>query len=168
MDPTISVSFRLSQTDYVRAMRAHYATRLRLRLDVAVALLVAIGGAYLWQSGNSRLMGMALFSVAVLFALVLLSAFTVIPVLAFRREPKFRDEYSLTFSPGGIQFRTSKINSDIQWALYSWALIDAQSFVLYYGKESFTIVPKRVFDSSSQRDAFEKLLAENIPRIVNK
>jgi YcxB-like protein len=113
-------------------------------------------------------MGMALFSVAVLFALLLLSAFTVIPVLAFRREPKFRDEYSLTFSPSGIHFRTSKINSDIQWALYSWALIDAQSYVLYYGKESFTIVPKRVFDSSSQRDAFEKLLAEKIPRLVNK
>jgi hypothetical protein len=113
-------------------------------------------------------MGIAFFSVGALFALLLLSAFTIVPVLAFRREPKFQDEYSLTFSPNGIHFRTSKIDSEIQWALYSWALIDAKSYVLYWGRESFTIVPKRVVDGSGQRGAFEMLLAEKIPRIVGK
>ena len=32
---TVSLSFRYAEQDYVRAMRAHYASRLRLPLDIA-------------------------------------------------------------------------------------------------------------------------------------
>jgi hypothetical protein len=43
--------------------------------------------------------------------------------------------------------------------MYTSALIDAYSFMLYYGSEQFTVIPKRVFQDISQRQTFEKLLA---------
>jgi len=43
--------------------------------------------------------------------------------------------------------------------MYSRALVDAHSFVLYYGSRSFTVIPKRVFPTAEQQQAFEKLLA---------
>ena len=33
---TVNLSFRYAEQDYVRAMRAHYVSRLRLPLDIAV------------------------------------------------------------------------------------------------------------------------------------
>jgi len=39
---------------HVRAMRAHYRSRLRLKLDAAVTLVTALLGVYLWQSPDSR------------------------------------------------------------------------------------------------------------------
>jgi hypothetical protein len=52
--------------------------------------------------------------------------------------------------------------------MYSQALVDAHSFVLYYGSRSFTVIPKRVFPTAEQRETFEKLLAQNVPEIVRK
>ncbi len=99
---------------------------------------------------------------------MLIAAFTVIPPLVFRREPKFRDEYSLTFSPEGIHFRTAHIDSQLQWSMYSRALIDAHSYVLYYGSRHFTVIPKRFFESIEQQQAFEQLLTQHVSQIVRR
>jgi hypothetical protein len=39
---TVNLSFRYAEQDYVRAMRAHYASRLRLPLDIAVIVGIAV------------------------------------------------------------------------------------------------------------------------------
>lgn len=168
MNSTINLPFRYLQTDYVRALRAHYASHLRLPLDILVILVLLGAGVYLWRSPGLHWLAFAAVALAVAFALVLFAAFTVIPVLAFRREPKFRDEYSLAFSPEGIHFRTAHIDSQLQWNIYSRALIDAHSYVLYYGSRQFTLIPKRVFQSADQRQAFEQLLTDRISHIVRR
>lgn len=156
------------ESDYVRALRAHYGSRLHLRFDLAVAILVFGFGLYLWQSPRSYWVGVACVAGAVLFSLMLLAAFTIIPRIAFRRESKFRDEYFLVFSPEGIHFRTAHIDSQLQWSMYSHVLIDAYSYVLYYGSHQFTVIPKRVFQSVEQRQIFEQLLTQSVSAIVRQ
>ncbi len=168
MNSTVNLSFRYIESDYVRALRAHYASRLRLRLDIAVIVALAGIGVYLWQSPGSRWFGVACVVVSSLFSLMLVAAFTVIPPLAFRREPKFRDEYSLAFSPEGIHFRTEHIDSQLQWGIYTRALVDVHSYVLYYGTRQFTVIPKRVFPSSEQQQAFEHLLTRHVSEIERR
>lgn len=168
MDSTVNLSFRYLESDYVRALRAHYASRLRLRLDIVVILASVAFGAYLWRSPNSHLYSILVICISAGFTLMLVAAFVVIPSVVFRREPKFRDDYSLTFSPEGIHFRTAHIDSQLQWSMYSQVLVDAHSFMLYYGSRSFTLIPKRVFPTADQREAFEKLLTQNVPQIIRK
>jgi len=145
-------------------MRAHYADHLRLRLDISIIVVIGLAGAWLWPSLSSKVF----LGVSVSFALVLFSAFFVIPRLAFRSEPKFRDEYSLTFSPDGIHFHTVHIDSNLAWNLYSRALVDAHSYVLYYGSRTFTVIPKRVFQNIEQQSAFDQLVTQHVPVIVRK
>jgi hypothetical protein len=102
----VNLSFRYAEQDYVRAMRTHYASRLRLPLDIAVITAVVIFGAYEARSG-SRGLGIALLGVSGVFALMLVAAFTIIPKIAFRSQPKLRDDYSLRFSPQGSTFGPS-------------------------------------------------------------
>jgi hypothetical protein len=99
---------------------------------------------------------------------MLVAAFTIIPPLAFRREPKFRDDYALTFSSEGIHFRTAHIDSQLHWSMYSRALVDAHSYLLYYGSRQFTVIPKRVFPSADQLQAFEQLLTRHVSPIVRR
>ena len=164
---TVNLSFRYAEQDYVRALRAHYASRLRLPLDIAVIVGVAVVGAYEWSVGSHGF-GITLLCVSGIFALMLIAAFAVIPTIAFRRQLKFRDEYSLTFSPQGIHFQTANIDSDLKWGMYTGALVDAYSFILYYGSQQFTVVPKRVFRDISQRQTFEQLLVRNVSKVVDK
>jgi hypothetical protein len=166
MNSTINLSFRYAESDYVRALRAHYASQFRLPLDILVIIVLLGAGAFLWRSPSVHWLAVAGVALAVVFALMLIAAFTVIPALAFRREPKFRDDYALAFSPEGIHFRTAHIDSKLQWSIYSRALIDAHSYVLYYGSRQFTVIPKRVFQSAEQQQAFEQLLTQHVSQIV--
>ena len=99
-----------------------------------------------------------MFSVLGIFGLILIAAFVVIPPFLFRREPKFEDEYSLAFGEQGIHFSSAHIDSQIEWSMYSRALINRHSYVLYYGERSFTVIPRRVFQNTEQQRAFERLL----------
>jgi hypothetical protein len=168
MNSTINLSFRYAEKDYVRALRAHYASQLRLPLDIFIIIVLFTAGACLWRSPSLHWLAVAGVALAVVFALMLVVAFTVIPALAFRREPKFRDDYSLAFSSEGIHFRTAHIDSQLQWGMYSRALIDAHSYVLYYGSRQFTVIPKRVFQSAGERQAFELMLTARISNIVRR
>jgi len=168
MNSTINLSFRYSESDYVRALRAHYASHLRLRADIVVIIVLLGAGGYLWRSPGYRWFGVTGVVLAVVFAVILVAAFMIIPPLAFRREPKFRDDYSLSLSPEGIHFHTAHIDSQLQWSMYSRAVIDAHSYVLYYGSRQFTLIPKRVFQSAEQQQAFEQLLTERISQIVRR
>jgi hypothetical protein len=164
----VSVTFHYSEIDYVRAMRAHYRSHLRVWRDVIVVILGGAAAAELWKSANFRWLSITLFGVLSVFALLMVAAFTLIPTVVFRREPKFRDEYALTFSEEGIHFTTAHVDSQLQWSIYSQALVDAHSYVLYYGARSLTIIPTRVFQNTAQQTVFEQLLEENIPRIIRK
>ena len=165
---TVSLCFRYTERDYVRAMRAHYATRMRLWLDIPVIVVAGIAGVYLWHSTTEHWLSAMLIGVSVLLSLILVAAFLIIPPLAFRREPKFRDEYSLTFSQESIHFKTAHIDSVLQWSMYSRALIDAHSYVLYYGTGSISVIPKRAFESADQQRDFEQLLVQHVPKIIAK
>lgn len=125
-------------------MRKHYASRLRLPLDIAVVAGLFILGAYEARS-DLRGLGIALLSLSSVFALMLVAVFTIIPKIAFRSQPKLRDEYSLRFSSQGIHFRTAHIDSDLQWGMYTRALVDGYSFILYYGSQQFTVYPNEFF-----------------------
>ena len=166
--PPIELTFRYTQRDYVRALRAHYATRLNVPLDVAVAVVIAACGAYLWTDPDLRWLGIVSIVVAVLFLAMLMAAFLVIPPLVFRFDPKLHHEYSLRFAPDGIHFRTTGIDSHLEWKLYQRALVDARSYLLYHGARYFSVIPKRVFQSADQERAFEQLLTQHIPQIKRR
>jgi YcxB-like protein len=163
--PTVNLAFRYTEADYTRALRAHYASHLRLRLDVVVSVILASIGVYLCYSKGLRWLGIACLVIAVGFALMLTAAFTIIPKIVFHREPKLRDDYSLTFSSEGIHFRTANVDSQLQWKIYTRALIDAHSYLLYYGSRQFTVIPKRVIQGVEQRQAFEQLLNQHLSQI---
>jgi hypothetical protein len=53
MSETINLSFRYAESDYVRALRARYCSRLRVRFDIVAAIVAAPLGAYTWRSPDS-------------------------------------------------------------------------------------------------------------------
>ena len=166
MSETVSLSFRYAESDYVRALRAHYSSRLRVRRDLIAAIVLALLGFYSWRSPDYHWFGAFCLVASLVLVLMLFAAFVVIPPLAFRSEAKFRDDYSLTLSQDGIHFRTANIDSHLQWSLYSRALIDKHSYVLYYGSRQFTVIPKRVFQDAEQQKIFEQLLTQHVSNIV--
>src|SRR5260370_7253296 len=132
MNETVSLLFRYAESDYVRALRAYYSWRLRVRLDIVAAIVIALLGVYSWRSPDSHWLSVVCLVASFVLALMLFAAFAVIPPLAFRSEAKFRDNYSLTFSQDVIHFRTANIDSQLRRIIHSMALIAPHSSFLSY------------------------------------
>jgi hypothetical protein len=61
------------------------------------------------------------------------------------------------------------MNSTINLSFrYSRVLIDAHSYLLYHGSRQFSVIPKRVFQSVEQQQAFEQMITEQIPSVVRR
>ena len=121
------------------------------------------GGRFL-RSPDTYWYGVGMLGLAALLVLMFVAAFLVIPRIAFRSDPKFQDEYSLDFSPEGIHFRTDHIDSQLQWSLYSKALIDVYSFVLYYGTRSFTVIPNESLNAPNRKQRSKRCLCTTFRR----
>ena len=82
----------------------------------------------------------------------------------FKRNPKFRDEYTLTFKQENLHFKTISIDSTLLWSHYDSVIEDSILFLLNYGKSMYTVVPKRAFKNEDEINQFRKLVQTNITK----
>ncbi|MEM7794572.1 MAG: YcxB family protein [Cyanobacteria bacterium P01_C01_bin.118] len=160
MNNTVAVIFTYKREEYMQAIRRHYLLTLKLRRDIIVGVLGICLGIYLAFIVKVGWIGWLVIVVGMLLLAIIAYAIFLLPLLIYQSQPKLKDEYKLVFSEGGIDFKTSQIDSTLQWSLYySWRL-DSDFYILYYGKRELTVIPRRVMDTSADRQLQELLLAQ--------
>ncbi len=164
MKEIISLQFKYTEAEYVAAIRLYMrrSPDFIIRLVVcALYVIVSISLLVLLAVESDVLV---LFVAATFIPPVLaFMGYFAQPRYAFRREPKFRDEYFLQFSDDGIHFRTAQIDSLVQWSLYDKVIEDERFYLMVYGKNMISVTPKRAFTSAAQEAAFRELLARHLP-----
>ena len=164
MTEPISINFVNELKDHIEAQRVLYSKRVLAKLDKVVAVLLFGFGVYCVVSVGLRWWTIIWFPLAVAEWFDLLSLSRLRTKIEFRRNPKFRDEYHLTFSRENIHFKTASIDSTLQWTLYERVIESPDLFLLVYGKGLYTLIPKRCFDSEEGVNAFRALLNQTIAR----
>lgn len=126
-------------------------------IGIAVSIMLIVLGYGSFLNTVCLLVWCALLVMSVLFTYS-------IPKKVFRQDPKFQDEYNLTFSHDEIKIVTDHAKSTMSWNNYSHIKENAHFFYLIYGKGKyvFSVIPKRVFESKKEEDAFRKLIHEKI------
>jgi YcxB-like protein len=162
----VQLSFRYSEEEYLAAVRFYFWHSKTLLARVVVTYVLLSAGLAMLP----LLMG---FSLAVWFhpALFVIASVALFhgyvvdrPRTYFRGDPKFRDEYHLTFTNAGIEFYTQNMSSMTAWNFYSGVVENDSFYILIYGKNihSLSIVPKRAFQSSNQDTIFRQILRRNV------
>lgn len=163
---SVQLNFKYTEEEYLAAARLFLwrskETVIRLIVSFALFSLVLILllslidlSLPLWFTISLLLLaGIALFH----------GLFFDLPRRHFRGDPKFRDEYSLTFSDEGIRFKTRNIDASLAWSLYTGVIENENFYLLIYGKNiaSLSIIPKRAFRDSKQEAAFREMLRRHI------
>ncbi len=161
---SISLSFTNELNDHLAAQRVFYNRGVMARLDKVVAVLLIGFGVYMVAVAGARWWTLVWFPLGVAEWFDLFSLNRLRTKLAFRRNPKFREEYHLTFSRESIHFKTITLDSTLQWMHYERVIENPTLFLLMYGKSLYTLIPKRAFASDAEIDSFRALLGETIPR----
>lgn len=163
MTEPISVCFRYTESQYAAGVRLHLAKRFRWKTDGPIALGVIVVGA-LALVGGWGIAGPIVMGIGALYLSVLGLGWFWLPVRYYRSQPKLRDEYRLVFSEEGVVFQTQHIDSTLAWSMYQRTLADSTTYLLYYGKDAFTVLPRSVFRPGSADEAgFRDLVARKIP-----
>jgi hypothetical protein len=163
---TVNLSFRYTEREYLAAIRFYFWRSKELLARLIVSCL-------LFSIGLLLINAWVGFFIPVWADVILMFIAGVgffhgyvidLPRGYFRGDPKYREEYNLTFSEKGIDFKTQNINSSIAWSLYTRVIENDSFYILVYGKNihSLSIIPKRVFRDSQQERTFREMLRRNI------
>ena len=164
MEETISIRFKYTEEEYVSAMRLYMTRSTDFLIRFVISSLFMAAGIFLVLLLElESVISFILIFISVIWLLISFLAFFVMPRQRFRSDPKFRDEYLLQFSEDGIQFKTVQIDALIQWSLYTKVLEDDRFYLMIYGKDMISVIPKRAFTSAAQATAFDALLTTKLP-----
>lgn len=107
-----------------------------------------------------------LIVISLLYIFVLIARIYIVPTLAFRREPKFKEEYSLSFLEDEINFISGSLKSTLPWNYYI-GMKESKDFIyLIYGKKRYTIISKRVFMGNEEMNEFKELIRSKINKSI--
>ena len=162
----VQLSFRYSEEEYLAAIRFYFwhsktllgrAIVTYVLVSACLVLLPLLMGFHLPFWANLALVAIA--GVALFHGYV-----GDRPRTYFQGNPKFRDEYHLTFTDAGIEFHTHNMSSMTAWNFYSGVVEGDSFYLLVYGTNihSLSIIPKRAFQSSNQEMIFRQILRRNI------
>ena len=163
---SVQLSFRQTEQEYLAAVRYYvwHSKELLLRM-VIVYVLVSTGMVLLLQLFGSPLPLWVVISFVLLAGVALFQGYLVdLPRRYFRGYPKFRDEYTLTFTDAGIEFMTTHLNASLAWSLYTDVVENDKFYILVYGKgiHSLSLLPKRAFTDDRQETAFRQMLRRHV------
>ena len=173
MSDTDKVELRFSHTEkeYMAAVRFYFLHSPELMVRIIV-LFVLISAVFVLLN---LLLGFvlplwSLFALILLFGIAVFHAYLVdLPRRYFRSDPKFREEYDLTFTDAGIEFKTPHIKSSLAWSLYTRVVENESFYILVYGKNlpSLSILPKRAFRNGKQELALRQMLRRHVDHNFN-
>ena len=149
--------------EHVRAERLYYSRRSKFaRVDKLVALLLVVIGIVAVITVGVRWWSVIWFVLAPLEFFNLLSIAPLVTKYRFSRTPKFRELNHITFRDDGIHFRTTSIDSKLEWSFYDGVLEDEQLFLLAYGGQMYSVIPKRCFRDPASLATFRSLIESKI------
>jgi len=168
MEKTISLRFKYTEEEYVAALRLYLTRSKDLIIRMGILFLYSVGcvALFMWLDFAFNFIPLFVFAACFPFIMAFL-LFFIVPRQRFRSDPKFQDEYLLQFSDEGIQFKTAQIDALLQWSLYNKVLENERFYLLVYGKNMISVLPKRAFTGAPQEATFRELLKRNLPAYAN-
>jgi len=163
---TVQLSYRQTEDEYLAALRSFFwkSTAFQTRVIVSWVLVSAGLVTLVLLLGFSPPVWTHLILIAITGVALFHGYVVDLPRKYFRGDPKFRDEFHLTFTDAGIEFHTQNMSSMIAWNFYSGVVENDSFYILTYGRNilSLSIIPKRAFQSSDQEITFRQLLRRNL------
>ena len=163
----IEVAFRLSRSEYVRALRfclrkRHLVSWIQL-LTIAVALALAVVMARVME--RVSVLCTMLFVLAVMLAVYSLYQYLIKPGRIFDRDPMLHREVRFRFNGEDIARQDSEVAVLLDWRV-SKVWRNRDFYFLFEGKESYILLPRRAFGSAEEEKQFERLVLVANPGVA--
>ncbi|WMJ86041.1 YcxB family protein [Anaerocolumna sp. MB42-C2] len=163
---TVELKFKYTQAEYVKAHQQYlFASKIITKTSVIVlAFYLSFAMLYFFLSSFS-VYSMIALGVGLFGLIVGGAVYYYLPIYQFKKTLKYHEEYNLTFSNASIKFKTSAIDSELRWNIYSEIWENADFYYLIQAPGLYALLPKRAFLSLTAKQVFEEMALSNLKSI---
>ena len=158
----VHISFTYTEEEYVRAVRAHFERVYHTRFNFWLGAVVVLLGVLPLALGVDALFPTVCLSVGLLLLAFNFFVYFVTPRRYYEANPKLRERYELDFSDEAIFFRSKGAESRVEWSFYSKFWETPEFYMLVYGKDMFSVIPRRALREGLQEQAFRGMLRRKL------
>ncbi|MGH4137822.1 YcxB family protein [Clostridium sp.] len=161
MEKDVRINFRYSEDEYVAAVQWYYFKNQLIRIYILVASIFVCTGLYFLFLGKKPVVGLVLVISGALIYILYVYIVMLNPRKFFKTQSKLKEELFFTFTEEGVLFKFGEEAKNLKWNYYSGYKENKNYFYLIYGKNLFTIIPKRSFKNDAKITKLRKLLNTN-------
>jgi len=163
----MQVTFRLNEQDFVDAYHLFMKSTPRHR-RVIRQTMPWVGGALILLSIAVLVTepSATLAVLGVIFGLYMLYCGFALRRFfrnIYRKDPRFKEEFSMEASDAGVRMSSPTEDSQMKWATFIRALESDRIFMLFQAEWLFNVLPKHAF-SPGDVDEFRELLRRNVAK----
>jgi magnesium-transporting ATPase (P-type) len=137
------IHFEYDKNQVMSALRHHFISRPEIKILLIIVNLFTILCAVLFYMHKIQTLSFLLFSL--LWFVLLITFWTILPLSVYRRSQTFRDEFSMDINEREVVLQTERGSHAWAWKDFSSFLETPFFFHLYFNSRAFFLVPKQAF-----------------------
>jgi hypothetical protein len=158
----MTIHFTYEKGKVMQGLRYHFITRPELRILLIVVNVFALTAAALFYF--KKVTALAFFMGSVLWFVLMISIWFLLPAIIYRRTSTFRDHFEMNFDNIGFSLGNERGGRNWQWHSLTSFLESPHFFHLYFDSRTFFLVPKSGCKSTDEVFELRQLLKEKIKK----
>jgi hypothetical protein len=156
----MTIEFGYDKKQVQAGLRYHFLSRPEIKTLLVVVNVFAILSAILF--GMKKIQPMAFLVFSLLWMVLMLVIWRLLPAAIYRREKTFQDHFTLRFEEEGIELSNAHSSRAWPWSAFSTWLESPYFFHLYFDARSFFLVPKDAIGDINALQALRELIRQKI------
>jgi len=136
----MTIHFGYEKGQVLQALRYHFISRPEIRIMIIVVNVFAIGSIILYAM--QKITPLAFLVGSLLWIVLMISFWFVLPIMVYRRSETFRHEFSMSFEEDQFSLIHERGERSWPWKALNKFIESPNFFHLYFDSRSFLLVPK--------------------------
>ena len=158
----MKIFFSYEKGQVMQALRYHFISRPEIKLMLILVNLFAIASILLYVFG--KITPMAFLVGSLLWIVLMISFWFVLPGMVYRRAVTFRHQFSMDFREDSFTLEHEKGSRSWEWNAVKTYLESPHFFHLYFDARSFFLVPKSGFRDKEEIADMRDLLKRKVKK----
>lgn len=158
----MTIHFGYEKGQVLQALRYHFISRPEIRIMLILVNVFALASLVLYFL--QKIEPFAFMLGSVLWVVLMISFWFILPGAVYRRAATFKDHFSITFEEEGFTLGHQRGSRTWPWKALSTYLESPHFFHLYFDSRSFLLVPKNGCRDADEIAQLRHILIEKVKK----
>jgi hypothetical protein len=158
----MTIHFGYEKSQVMQALRYHFISRPEIRIMLILVNVFAIASLALYFL--KKVTAFAFMTSSVLWIILMISFWFILPALVYRRAATFKDRFSMTFEEDGFTLGHERGSRSWPWKALTSFIESPHFFHLYFDSRSFFLIPKNGCKDKEEVYELRHLLKDKIKK----